>query len=170
MPKNIVVFSDGTGQDGGVRPEQTVSNVYKLYRACHVGPENAVNPREQVAFYDPGLGTDIGATALTAPVRFVQKMLASVTGRGITTNIADCYEFIINHFESGDRKAPALREADVTELILSEKEKNQFVSIDKIVKSIRSKDPLFPRERIREIAREMSVEGRRGRPRKNSAE
>ena len=103
MPKNIVVFSDGTGQDGGVRPEQTVSNVYKLYRACHVGPENAVNPREQVAFYDPGLGTDIGATALTAPVRFVQKMLASVTGRGITTNIADCYEFIINHFEPGDR-------------------------------------------------------------------
>jgi hypothetical protein len=54
MPKNIVVFSDGTGQDGGVRPEQTVSNVYKLYRVCHVGSENAVNPREQVAFYDPG--------------------------------------------------------------------------------------------------------------------
>jgi Uncharacterized alpha/beta hydrolase domain (DUF2235) len=95
--------SSQTGQDGGVRPEQTMSNVYKLYRACRVGPENAVNPREQVAFYDPGLGTDIGATALTAPVRFVQKMLASVTGRGITTNIADCYEFIINQFEPGDR-------------------------------------------------------------------
>lgn len=25
MPKNIVVFSDGTGQDSGVRPEQRVS-------------------------------------------------------------------------------------------------------------------------------------------------
>jgi hypothetical protein len=32
MPKNIVVYSDGTGQDGGIRPEQRVSNVYKLYR------------------------------------------------------------------------------------------------------------------------------------------
>lgn len=103
MPKNIVIFSDGTGQDGGVRPEQRISNVYKMYRACRVGFENAIDPRKQVSFYDPGLGTDIGATALTAPVRFVQKFLASVTGRGITRNIAECYEFIINHYQPGDR-------------------------------------------------------------------
>jgi hypothetical protein len=67
-------------------------------------------------------------------------------------------------------KAPGLREADVTELILSEKGKNPSVSIDKIVKLVQSKGPLFPRERIREIAHKMRVEGRRGRPRKNSAE
>lgn len=103
MPKNIVVFSDGTGQDGGVRPEQRVSNIYKMYRASRVSFDNAVDPAEQVVFYDPGLGTDIEATALTAPVRFVQKLLASVEGRGITTNIADCYEFVINHYEAGDR-------------------------------------------------------------------
>lgn len=103
MPKNIVVFSDGTGQDGGVRPEQHVSNVYKMYRVCKVGPESGIDPAEQVAFYDPGLGTDIGATALTAPVRFLQKMAASLSGRGITTNIADCYRFIIDHYEPGDR-------------------------------------------------------------------
>jgi uncharacterized protein (DUF2235 family) len=69
IPKNIVVYSDGTGQDGGVRPEQRVSNVYKLYRASRVSFEIAIDPCEQVVFYDPGLGTDIGATALTAPVR-----------------------------------------------------------------------------------------------------
>ncbi|MER2266009.1 DUF2235 domain-containing protein [Methylobacterium oxalidis] len=103
MPKNVVVFSDGTGQDGGARPEQRLSNVYKLYRACRVGPDSAVDPREQVTFYDPGLGTDIGATAMTAPVRFVQKLLASMTGRGITANVADCYAFIINHYAPGDR-------------------------------------------------------------------
>jgi uncharacterized protein (DUF2235 family) len=103
MPKNIVIFSDGTGQDGGVRPEQRVSNVYKLYRASRISPENSIDPGEQVTFYDPGLGTDIGATALTAPVRIVQKLLASVTGRGITRNIAECYEFIINHYQPGDR-------------------------------------------------------------------
>src|SRR6266542_712584 len=102
-PKNIVIYSDGTGQDGGVRPEQRVSNVYKLYRASRVSPENAIDPHEQVTFYDPGLGTDIGATALTAPVRFVQKPLASVVGSGITKNIANGYEFIINHYEPGDR-------------------------------------------------------------------
>ncbi|MCB4805885.1 uncharacterized protein (DUF2235 family) [Methylobacterium brachiatum] len=103
MAKNIVVFSDGTGQDGGVRPEQHVSNVYKMYRVCKVGPESGIDPSEQVAFYDPGLGTDIGATALTAPVRFAQKMAASLSGRGITRNVADCYRFIVDHYEPGDR-------------------------------------------------------------------
>ena len=103
MPKNIVIFSDGTGQDGGARPEQRVSNIYKLYRVCRSGPESGIDPARQIAFYDPGLGTDIGATALTAPVRFVQKLLSSMTGRGITTNIAACYEFIIDWYEPGDR-------------------------------------------------------------------
>lgn len=103
MAKNIVAYSDGTGQDGGVRPEQRVSNVYKMYRASQTGPENPIDPTEQVALYDPGLGTDIGATALSAPWRFIQKLLGSVTGRGIVRNIADCYAFIINHYEPGDR-------------------------------------------------------------------
>ena len=40
------------------------------------------------------------------------------------------------------------READVTELVLSEKGKNPSVSIDKIVKFVQAKDPLFTRERI----------------------
>ena len=103
MPKNIVVFSDGTGQDGGVRPEQRVSNIYKMYRVSRDHPDSAIDPSEQVAFYDAGLGTDIGATALTAPSRFVQKLLGSVTGQGIKRNIAECYQFIINHYEPGDR-------------------------------------------------------------------
>ena len=50
MAKNIVVYSDGTGQDGGVRPAQRVSNVYKLYRASRVSFDTAIDPREQVAF------------------------------------------------------------------------------------------------------------------------
>jgi hypothetical protein len=61
MAKNIVVFPDGTGQDGGARPEQRIPNIYKMYR---ISRDHA--------------GTDIGMTALTAPVRFVQKLLGSV--------------------------------------------------------------------------------------------
>lgn len=102
-PRNIVIFSDGTGQDGGIHPEQRLSNVYKLYRAARVGPDNNIDPSEQVAFYDPGLGTDTSATGLTSVHRKITKLLSSATGRGITTNIADCYEFIINHYRSGDR-------------------------------------------------------------------
>ena len=64
MTKNIVVFSDGTGQDGGVRPEQRVSNIYKMYRASRVSFDNPTDPAIQVTMYDPGLGTDLSATAL----------------------------------------------------------------------------------------------------------
>jgi uncharacterized protein (DUF2235 family) len=103
MAKNIVIYSDGTGQDGGARPEQRISNIYKMYRISRDHAETRIDPSKQVVFYDAGLGTDIGATAFTAPVRFVQKLLGSVTGAGIKRNIADCYEFIINHYEIGDR-------------------------------------------------------------------
>lgn len=103
MPKNIVIYSDGTGQDGGVRPEQRMSNIYKMFRATRPGPDSVIDPCDQVAFYDPGLGTDTSAVGLTSIRRNLTKLLSSVTGRGITTNIADCYEFIINHYRPGDR-------------------------------------------------------------------
>lgn len=103
MAKNIVIYSDGTGQDGGVRPEQRVSNIYKMYRASRVSFDTAIDPAEQVTFYDPGLGTDLGSTALTTPVRNFQRLLSSIDGRGITNNIVDCYTFILNHYEPGDR-------------------------------------------------------------------
>lgn len=102
MAKNIVVFSDGTGQDGGARPEQRISNIYKMYRLSRDHADTAIDPAQQVVFYDAGLGTDIGTTAFTAPIRFVQKLLGSVTGAGIKRNIADCYEFIVNHYDDGD--------------------------------------------------------------------
>jgi len=101
--RNIVIFSDGTGQDGGLRPEQRMSNVYKLYRACRVSTDNDIDPARQIVFYDPGLGTDSSATGFTAIKRTIGKILASATGRGITVNIADCYEFLINHYRPGDR-------------------------------------------------------------------
>ena len=103
MAKNVVIFSDGTGQAGGVRPDQRLSNVYKIFRAARVGPDNSITPGEQVAFYDPGLGTDEDCTALTRAWRFVSKLLSAATGRGITRNITDCYEAILNLYEPGDR-------------------------------------------------------------------
>jgi uncharacterized protein (DUF2235 family) len=104
MGKNIVIFSDGTGQAGGVRPDQHLSNIYKLYRACRTGPDSPINPVEQVAFYDAGLGTDADAGSI--PLRAAQlfsKLLSSATGRGISTNITDCYEAILKHYQPGDR-------------------------------------------------------------------
>jgi len=81
MKKNIVIFSDGTGQKGGVGSN---TNVYKLF--------NMIEDRthRQIAFYDPGLGTDW------------RKVTGAIAGAGITKNILDCYEFLFENFEAED--------------------------------------------------------------------
>ena len=82
MPKNIVVFSDGTGQEGG---KGANTNIYKLF--------NIIEDRtsRQISFYDPGLGTGW------------RKLSGNVSGAGITKNILECYTFIFENFEAGDQ-------------------------------------------------------------------
>jgi uncharacterized protein (DUF2235 family) len=55
--RNIVIFSDGTGQRGGVYFDEARTNVYKLFRATRVGPDTNIDLARQLTFYDPGLGT-----------------------------------------------------------------------------------------------------------------
>ena len=57
VSKNILIFSDGTGQYGGLKPDQRLSNIYKLYAAARPSIDNCIDPADQVAFYDSGLGT-----------------------------------------------------------------------------------------------------------------
>ncbi|KKK92187.1 hypothetical protein LCGC14_2705440, partial [marine sediment metagenome] len=99
MAKNICIFSDGTGQMGGARPDQRLSNVYKMYRAMRPGPDSPISPKDQIAFYDPGLGTGEGGGLLGR----IKPILESAVGTGIDHNIIDCYEQIIAHYEPGDR-------------------------------------------------------------------
>lgn len=83
MPKNIVVFSDGTGQDGG---SERNTNVYKLFNMV----ENRTS--RQTCFYDPGVGTG-----------GLGRVGGLVTGWGFGRNVKDCYRFIFDRYESGDR-------------------------------------------------------------------
>lgn len=99
MSKNIVIFSDGTGQAGGLRPDQRLSNIYKLYRATRTGPDSPIDPSKQIAFYDPGLGSGESDSWW----KWARKTWSSMTGTGFTRNVAECYEFILQHHESGDR-------------------------------------------------------------------
>jgi uncharacterized protein (DUF2235 family) len=104
MPKNILVFSDGTGQAGGLRPDQRLSNVYKLYRATRVGPDSPIDPAKQIAFYDAGLGSgELSGPFWSQPVISIRKLLSSGFGTGFTRNVADCYEFVLSVYEPGDR-------------------------------------------------------------------
>lgn len=82
MGKNIIVFSDGTGQKGGVGSN---TNVYKLF--------NMIEQRtdRQIAYYDPGLGTDW------------RRITGAISGRGVSQNILECYRFIFEQFKAGDK-------------------------------------------------------------------
>lgn len=100
MPKNILIFSDGTGQMGGVRPDQRLSNVYKMYRAMRPGPDSPIKPNEQYAFYDPGLGAG-EVDGIT--FKKTRNMLEAAVGTGIDENVIDCYEAIISSYEPGDK-------------------------------------------------------------------
>jgi len=82
MAKNIVVFSDGTGQEGG---KGRNSNVYKLFNMVENRTEN------QVIFYDRGLGTGW------------RKLSGQIAGLGIYENIKECYRFIFDEYRAGDR-------------------------------------------------------------------
>jgi hypothetical protein len=66
------------------------------------------------------------------------------------------------------RKHRGLSEGDVRNLIQNVKEQNSSVSIGRIENMVKSKDPLFPRDEIRKIARAEGVEGQRGRPKKSA--
>lgn len=94
--KNILIFSDGTGQYGGVQPDQRLSNIYKMYRAMRSGFASDIDPAKQIAYYDPGLGSGDGGGRL-------KNILSAAFGTGISQNIADCYEAILKHYNPGDR-------------------------------------------------------------------
>jgi hypothetical protein len=104
MAKNILIFSDGTGQAGGLLVDENRSNVYKLHRATRVGPDSTIDPARQLAFYDPGLGSQSdGGQIKIGFARKAYNLISQGTGLGITRNIIDCYSAILSLWRPGDR-------------------------------------------------------------------
>jgi uncharacterized protein (DUF2235 family) len=104
MERNIIIFSDGTGQAGGFRFDESRSNIYKMFRACRCGPDSSINPREQLTFYDPGLGSQADGGHLGGKIsRWIYNTISQATGFGITANIIDCYAALIRLWRPGDR-------------------------------------------------------------------
>lgn len=82
--KRIVICADGTWAS----PEKGLpTNVLRLSRA--IAPLD-MKKREQVVFYDWGVGTDR------------KKLSGGATGAGIDKNIQDCYRFIVHNYDPGD--------------------------------------------------------------------
>ncbi|MEH6628869.1 MAG: DUF2235 domain-containing protein [Motiliproteus sp.] len=83
--KNLVIFSDGTGNRGGVTND---TNVWRLYQMVSSQKHN------QLTFYDDGVGTsNIG----------LFKMLSGALGIGLSHNIKQMYEFLVRNYHSGDK-------------------------------------------------------------------
>lgn len=81
MGKNIIIFSDGTGQKGG---KSYNTNIYKLFNMIEDRTE------KQIAYYDAGLGTGMEGVA------------GLIGGRGFSRNMLDCYRFLFEHFQADD--------------------------------------------------------------------
>jgi uncharacterized protein (DUF2235 family) len=98
MAKNILVFMDGTGNEGGILPDESRTNVYKLYRATRSGPDSMVDPARQVTFYIHGIGTPEPGKRIKARDYFDQMF-----GGGLTKRIIDGYAAIVSVWRPGDR-------------------------------------------------------------------
>ncbi len=104
MAKNIIIFPAETGQAGGITFDEARTNIYKPYPACHVVQDSEIDPSEQVAFYDPGLGSVTDCGHLHGKIAQILFNIASrATGLGITRNIVDCYAPLIRLYRDGDR-------------------------------------------------------------------
>lgn len=101
MAKNILIFADGTGNEGGLLPDESRTNVYQLYRATRVGPTSSIDPEKQLAFYIPGIGTPLPGR--TSKWQQLKETAQQAYGGGITKKVIDCYVAIIGVWRPGDR-------------------------------------------------------------------
>jgi T6SS, Phospholipase effector Tle1-like, catalytic domain len=88
--RKLILLSDGTGNSSIARDK---SNVWRLYQALDIG-ENAAGEREQIAFYDDGVGTS-GFRPL--------KLLGGAFGWGLSRNVEDLYRTLCRHYHQGDK-------------------------------------------------------------------
>ena len=101
MARNILIFADGTGNEGGLIPDESRTNVYKMYRATRTGPDSPIDPTRQIAFYIRGVGTP-SANGIGV-LRDSWEVFQQMVGVGLTSRIVDCYAAIISVWQPGDR-------------------------------------------------------------------
>ncbi len=89
--KNIVICCDGTGNQYG----RNNTNVVKTFEAL-------IKRKDQVVFYDPGVGTFSEKAFIFAPLRLVGRLLGGAFGIGLQKNVEDSYSYLMNVFEQGD--------------------------------------------------------------------
>jgi uncharacterized protein (DUF2235 family) len=92
MPKNIIICSDGTGNEIGTN----CSNVLKLFRVLEKNEQQRV-------YYHPGVGT-IGLQSSWGQFKQTARgVLGFVTGAGLDEDVLRGYRFLCQNYQDGDR-------------------------------------------------------------------
>ncbi len=89
-PRNIVLFSDGTGNSSA---KLFKTNVWRMYEAVDLGPSPSGH-RDQISFYDDGVGT--------SNFKFLAA-LGGAFGWGLKRNVLDLYRYACRNYRPGDR-------------------------------------------------------------------
>lgn len=90
-PKDIFLFSDGTGNSSA---KLFKTNVWRLYEALDLGEPVDENDRVQIAYYDNGVGNS-GFRPLA--------ILGGVFGYGLAASVRRLYQFLCRNYQPGDR-------------------------------------------------------------------
>jgi uncharacterized protein (DUF2235 family) len=94
MPRNLIICCDGTNNQFGVDAN---TNVVRLV-------ETSVNdPKKQLIYYDPGVGTLPEPTLWTKAGQTLNRWWSLAFGTGLVRNIEEAYLFLMNHWKPGDR-------------------------------------------------------------------
>lgn len=93
-PKKIVVCCDGTGNEYG----EENTNVVKLFQRLKLE-----NPEEQIAYYDPGVGTFSSPAAFTKTAKLLSRLKGLAFASGMTQNIEDAYIYLMDKYREGDK-------------------------------------------------------------------
>lgn len=91
--RNLVLCCDGTANEFA----ENRTNVIKLYSAL------VQDPRRQLTYYHPGVGTMEPAGALTIFSRKVTKLLGMAIGYGLENDIRDAYTFLMRNYQPQDK-------------------------------------------------------------------
>jgi len=91
VAKNIVLFSDGTG-NSSASPFKT--NVWRLYQAIDIKPPTDPKDPQQIVYYDNGVGTE-NFKPIAA--------LGEALGIGVWQNAKDFYTFVCRNYDVGDQ-------------------------------------------------------------------
>lgn len=99
--RQLVICCDGTNNN--LTGNTSDTNVVKLVQLL---AQSSSTDASQMVFYDPGVGNPgelPGATWADGISRWAQRVAGLAFGRGVYENMADCYLFLMRHYQPGDQ-------------------------------------------------------------------